>query len=251
MRSLLFLTTICFVNFHVRAQHPIKLITLDPGHFHAALVQKSMYPQVDPTVHVYAKKSIDLDMHLSKIKGYNSAAVLPTSWQEVVYEGDDYLSRMLKEKKGNVVVLAGNNQLKTDYILQSIQAGYHVFSDKPMVINEKGFEQLKLAFLEAQKNKKPTFIIFLWANLWYICAAILNQKIMAKIKGAVVVNIERCKGCNLCVVACPSNVLELSIEANSKGYNFSTMVIPDSCVGCAACALVCPDACITVYKVKL
>ncbi|MDD4970941.1 MAG: 4Fe-4S binding protein [Paludibacter sp.] len=74
---------------------------------------------------------------------------------------------------------------------------------------------------------------------------------MAKVKGAVVVNIERCKGCNLCVVACPSNVLALSIEANSKGYNFSNMVIPDSCVGCAACALVCPDACITVYKVKL
>ena len=74
---------------------------------------------------------------------------------------------------------------------------------------------------------------------------------MAKIKGAIVVNIERCKGCNLCVAACPSNVLELSIEANSQGYNFSTMVIPESCVGCAACALVCPDACITVYKVKL
>ena len=152
MRSLLLLATISFVNFQVKAQQPIKLITLDPGHFHAALVQKSMYPQVDPTVHVYAKKSIDLDMHLSKIKGYNSAVISPTSWKEVVYEGDDYLSRMLKEKKGNVVVLAGNNQLKTDYILQSIQAGYHVFSDKPMVINEKGFEQLKLAFTAAQKN---------------------------------------------------------------------------------------------------
>jgi predicted dehydrogenase len=70
-----------------------------------------------------------------------------------VYEGDDYLARMLKEKKGNVVVLAGNNQLKTDYILKSIQAGYHVFSDKPMVINEKGFEQLKQAFNTAEKNK--------------------------------------------------------------------------------------------------
>ena len=49
---------------------------------------------------------------------------------------------------------------------------------------------------------------------------------MAKIKGAVVVNTERCKGCNLCVVACPSNVLALNKEANSKGYNFSTMVNP-------------------------
>ena len=74
---------------------------------------------------------------------------------------------------------------------------------------------------------------------------------MAKVKGAVVVNEERCKGCNLCVVACPSNVLILNKEANLKGYNFSTMANPDDCVGCAACAYVCPDACITVYKVRV
>ncbi len=135
------------------AQQKVRLITLDPGHFHAALVQKSMYPQVDPTVYVYAKKSADLQMHLDKIKGYNSDAKAPTAWKEVVYEGDDYLSKMLQERKGNVVVLAGNNQLKTDYILRSVKAGFNVFSDKPMVINEKGFEQLKLAFATAQKNK--------------------------------------------------------------------------------------------------
>jgi predicted dehydrogenase len=69
-----------------------------------------------------------------------------------VYEGDDYLDKMLKEKKGNVVVLAGNNQLKTDYILRSIQSGFNVFSDKPMVINEKGFGQLQQAFATAKKN---------------------------------------------------------------------------------------------------
>ena len=137
----------------VNAQEPVKLITLDPGHFHAALVQKSIYPQVASTVYVYAKKGADLDQHLAKIKGYNTAATAPTNWKEVVYEGDDYLSKMLSEKKGNVVVLAGNNQLKTDYILKSIQSGFNVFSDKPMVINEKGFGQLKQAFETAKKNK--------------------------------------------------------------------------------------------------
>ncbi len=137
----------------LNAQQPVKLITLDPGHFHAALVQKSMYPQVDPKVHVYAKKSGDLDQHLNRIKSYNASATAPTNWNEIVYEGDDFFSKMLQEKKGNVVVLAGNNQLKTDYILKSIQAGFHVFSDKPMVINEKGFGQLKQAFAIAkQKN---------------------------------------------------------------------------------------------------
>jgi 2-oxoglutarate ferredoxin oxidoreductase subunit delta len=74
---------------------------------------------------------------------------------------------------------------------------------------------------------------------------------MAKFRGAVVVNIEHCKGCDLCVVACPTTTLSLSNEANSKGYNFSHMSDPDSCIGCAACAYVCPDTCITVYKVKV
>jgi len=74
---------------------------------------------------------------------------------------------------------------------------------------------------------------------------------MSKFKGAIVVNTERCKGCDLCVVACPTDVLALSKDANTKGYNFSFMDNPDSCIGCAACAQVCPDACITVYKIRL
>ncbi len=143
----------------INAQQPVKLITLDPGHFHAALVQKSMYPQVDPTVHVYAKKGNDLQMHLDKINAYNNAPVNPTRWKEVVYEGNDYLAKMLKEKKGNVVVLAGNNQLKTDYILSSVKAGFHVFSDKPMVIDEKGFDKLKQAFAVAKQNKVQLYDI--------------------------------------------------------------------------------------------
>ncbi len=138
--------------FGSNAQQPVKLITLDPGHFHAALVQKSMYAEVDPMVYVYAKKGTDLDEHLAKIKAYNADAKSPTHWKEEVYEGDDYFARMLKEKKGNVVVLAGNNQLKTDYILRSIQSGFNVFADKPMAINDKGFTQLKQAFETAKKN---------------------------------------------------------------------------------------------------
>jgi predicted dehydrogenase len=137
----------------------IKLITLDPGHFHAALVQKSMYPQVDSTVYVYAKTGNDLQMHLDKVRTYNSSASNPTAWKEMIYEGDDYLSRMLKEKKGNVVVLAGNNRLKTDYILSSVKAGLHVFADKPMAIDEKGFEKLKQAFAIAKQNKVQLYDI--------------------------------------------------------------------------------------------
>ena len=57
---------------------------------------------------------------------------------------------------------------------------------------------------------------------------------MAKIKGTVVIDKERCKGCNLCVVACPVQVLALAGEVNGKGYNYSQMVRPDDCIGCAS-----------------
>lgn len=74
---------------------------------------------------------------------------------------------------------------------------------------------------------------------------------MGKIKGAVVVNTERCKGCDLCVVTCPTDVLLLSKQVNAKGYNFAYMENPEACVGCSSCGHVCPDACITVYKVRV
>ena len=73
---------------------------------------------------------------------------------------------------------------------------------------------------------------------------------MPKIKGAVTVNDVRCKGCNLCVVACPCNVLKLQEkEVNDRGYHYSYMAHPEKCIGCQSCALVCPDACISVYRV--
>lgn len=150
---LLFMPLLTLSGFLTEAQQKVKLVTVDPGHFHAALVQKTMYPEVDPTVHVYAEKGNDLQLHLDRIKVYNSRADQPTKWNEVVYEGKDFFQKMINERKGNVVVLAGNNQLKTSYILNAVQNGFHVFADKPMVINKDGFEQLKKAF-EIAKQKK-------------------------------------------------------------------------------------------------
>ncbi|PID94645.1 MAG: ferredoxin [Bacteroidales bacterium] len=72
---------------------------------------------------------------------------------------------------------------------------------------------------------------------------------MAKFQGAVVVDAERCKGCDLCVQSCPKSVLELNAKVNMKGYHYSTMMRGEDCIGCTACATVCPDAVITVYKV--
>lgn len=127
----------------------IRLITLDPGHFHSALVQKSMLEDVDSVVHVYAPEGADVQQHLARIEAYNSRSEDPTHWAEEVYTGPDYLEKMLSQKPGNVVVIAGNNKLKTEYINASIDAGLNVFADKPMAINSASFEMLRKAFDEA------------------------------------------------------------------------------------------------------
>lgn len=129
-----------------------KLITLDPGHFHAALVQKFMYADVDPVVHVYASAGDDLQEHLKRIQSFNTRSNQPTYWQEKVYVGDDFFQKMLAEKSGNVVVIAGNNLHKTDYILKSVHAGLNVLADKPMAVTPADFEKLQQAFATAATN---------------------------------------------------------------------------------------------------
>lgn len=163
MKNLFFLVSVCLVmsckNTPKETPKPIHLVTLDPGHFHAALVQKSMYDSVAPTVYVYAPEGDDVKQHLGRIESYNKRADKPTAWQQTNYIGADFLEKFLSEKKGNVVVLSGNNRLKTDYILKSLQNGFHVLADKPMVINEKDFEKLKQAFATASENKKLLYDI--------------------------------------------------------------------------------------------
>lgn len=134
------------------AEGEVKLITLAPGHFHAALVQKSMYPPVASTVHVFAPAGPEVTEHLNRIERYNAGAEAPTQWLEKVYTGTDYLEKMLTDRPGNVVVLAGNNRNKTDYISAAIQAGLNVFADKPMCIGPSGFAQLQQAFAVAEQN---------------------------------------------------------------------------------------------------
>lgn len=71
-----------------------------------------------------------------------------------------------------------------------------------------------------------------------------------KISGAIIVDTERCKGCNLCTIACPKKLIRLSANVNHKGYNYAEQPDHTECNGCTSCAICCPDGCITVYRVK-
>jgi hypothetical protein len=82
-------------NEFTGAAGEVKFLTLDPGHFHAALVQKAMYDQVSPVVHVYAPAGTDVADHLNRINGFNTKTDSPTNWDEKVYTGDDFLEKMI------------------------------------------------------------------------------------------------------------------------------------------------------------
>ena len=68
-------------------------------------------------------------------------------------------------------------------------------------------------------------------------------------KGKVVVNRDRCKGCELCISSCPKNVLAIDHhEVNVQGYHAVAVVNGDDCIACISCAIMCPDGALTVYK---
>lgn len=130
----------------------IKLITADPGHFHAGLVQKEMYPGVSPQVHVYAPFGADLIDHLTRVARFNARPENPTSWQMEIHASPDFFERLLKERPGNVVVFSGRNKGKIDRIKACVDAGLSVLADKPWIIRPEDLPTLEAALDEADRK---------------------------------------------------------------------------------------------------
>ncbi|PYQ96667.1 MAG: oxidoreductase [Acidobacteria bacterium] len=132
-----------------RAMPDVRLMTVDPGHFHAALVQKEMYPGVSERVDVYAPLGPDLTEHLNRIVAFNTRTEQPTMWAMEVHASPDFFQRMLRERPGNVVVLSGRNRGKIARILASVRAGLHVLGDKPWILTSDDLPVLEAALAEA------------------------------------------------------------------------------------------------------
>ena len=126
-----------------RAMPDVRLMTLDPGHFHAALVQKEMYPGVAARVDVFAPLGPDLLEHLNRVASFNRRSERPTAWELEVHTSADFFARMLRERPGNVVILSGRNRVKIDQIVASIKAGLHVLADKPWILESEDLPKIE------------------------------------------------------------------------------------------------------------
>src|ERR1051326_5690695 len=129
-----------------------RLITLDPGHFHAALLQKSMYAGVSKRASIYAPLGPDLIEHLHRLARFNLRSQDPTCWELNIYTGPHFVEQMLAAPPGNIVVLSGRNRAKIGRIRASLDAGLHVLADKPWIIRPEDLPELEAALSTAARK---------------------------------------------------------------------------------------------------
>lgn len=117
------------------------LLVLDPGHFHAALTLRRAHARLDDEVYVYANAGAEVDAFIELVESFNARVQDPTHWKLNVYRGPDHLKRLLSERRGDVVIVAGKNDTKLGNIARLHAAGLFVLGDKPWLIQP---EQLAL-----------------------------------------------------------------------------------------------------------
>jgi predicted dehydrogenase len=123
----------------------LELIVVDPGHFHAALAQKEMYPNLSPQVRIYAPVGLDLVDYLTRIARFNTRAEAPTDWRLDIHAAPDFIELMARDNAGKAAIFAGRNSEKIAGVAQAIAAGIHVLSDKPMIIRRADLPALAAA----------------------------------------------------------------------------------------------------------
>jgi predicted dehydrogenase len=124
------------------------LLFLDPGHFHAALTLRVPHPGVWDEIVVYAPPAAaELSDFLALVERFNARRDEPTRWKPAVVTDADPLARLVQERRGNVVVVAGRNGGKARTIRRLHDAGFHVLADKPWLVewNDLGDIEASLA----------------------------------------------------------------------------------------------------------
>jgi predicted dehydrogenase len=118
------------------------LLFLEPGHFHAALTLRTHTERVDTIIHVYAPEGLDLDAFVALMKSFNERSEAPTHWDLRVHAGENSLERLMEDRFGDIVILAGRNNSKLDATSTLHDAGFHTLVDKPWITTSAAIPQL-------------------------------------------------------------------------------------------------------------
>ena len=121
------------------------LLVYNPGHFHAALVFRESHPSLSDEIFVYSEGGPDLDRFLDIVRSYNQRESNPTRWKIHVNQGPDALEKLIAERKGDVVVLAGKNDTRMELIERLNGAGFIILADKPWVTTDNALPYLNSA----------------------------------------------------------------------------------------------------------
>jgi hypothetical protein len=130
------------------------LVFVYPAHFHAALSLREKQKNISNDVYVYAPEGPEIQQFLSIAKSFNERSIKPTEWDFHIYKGRDYLEKALDEKRGDVTILAGKNNIKMDIFSQLHFSGFHILCDKPWIIKS---EQLK-DLVRVTSSTSPVFM---------------------------------------------------------------------------------------------
>ena len=119
------------------------LLILNPGHFHAALVLREPHPSLSDDIYVYSEPGPDLDRFQEIAESFNKRQVKPTRWKLNIYRGKDGIEKLIHDKKGDIVVLAGRNNTKMENIDTLNRAGFAILADKPWVTTREALPFLR------------------------------------------------------------------------------------------------------------
>jgi predicted dehydrogenase len=122
-----------------------RLLFLDPGHFHATLTLRTMHPRVADEIVVYAPDTPERRDFLALVDRFNQRATNATRWRVDVVTTDDPLARLMAEKRGDVVILAGKNGGKARTFRRLHDAGFHVLADKPWLVDAADLDDVQVS----------------------------------------------------------------------------------------------------------
>src|SRR5919109_767235 len=119
------------------------LLFLDPAHFHAALTLRVPQARAAGEIFVYAHERAEPRDFITLVERFNRRPSNPTRWRPVVTTADDPLGRLIEERRGDIVILAGRNGGKARTIRRLHEAGFHVLADKPWLVEPGDLEHVR------------------------------------------------------------------------------------------------------------